>query len=225
MSNKKAPEKMRFAAIAVDVVTFSIVEGKLSVLLGMINRLPHYKNMEAFIGGLIEMPETAEVALERHIKSKTNLKNIFWEQLYTFSDINRDERNRVVSVSYLGLVNPDESKQSLVEGLRWCPVSKLPKLAFDHNRMFKVALDRLKGKLSYTNIAQYLLPKKFTLTELQTVYELVLEKEIDKRNFRKKIISLGIVVETGEMKQGMKNRPAALYRFNTDKLIELAPIV
>ncbi len=225
MSNKKAPEKMRFAAIAVDVVVFSIIEGKLSVLLGTINRPPYYSNIEAFIGGLIETEETAEVAIERHIKSKTNLKNIFWEQLYTFSDIDRDERNRVISISYLGLISSDESQRGLADGLRWCPVSKIPKLAFDHNRMLKIAFDRLKGKLSYTNIAQFLLPKKFTLTELQTVYELVLGREIDKRNFRKKILTLDIVTDTGELKQGMKNRPAALYRFNTEKLVELAPII
>lgn len=219
--SQKAPEKLRFAAMAVDVVVFAVLNGKLSVLLGEVSRPPYYTNIEAFIGGLIETRETAEMALERHLTSKVNLKNIYTEQLYTFSEIERDKRNRVISISYLGLVRADVSTLELGKGLRWCSVQELPKLAYDHNKMFTVALNRLKGKVSYTNIAQFLLPNEFTLTELQTVYELILGKGVDKRNFRKKIIALGLVVETGEVQQGVKNRPAALYRFSSDSLKEL----
>jgi 8-oxo-dGTP diphosphatase len=222
---QKAPEKLRFAAMAVDVVLFAVVEGKLSVLLGTVNRPPYYTNVEAFIGGLIESEETAETALERHLKSKTELKKIYTEQLYTFSDLNRDTRNRVISISYLGLVRPGALGADLASGLRWCPVRSLPKLAYDHTQMFGVAMNRLKGKISYTNIAQYLLPKEFTLSELQAVYELILSQEVDKRNFRKKILALDLVVETGDMQQGVKNRPAALYRFATEKLTELPLVI
>ncbi len=223
--SQKAPDKMRFAAMAVDVVMFAVLDGKLSVLLGEVNRPPHYTKVEAFIGGLIEAKETAEMALERHIASKTSLKKTYTEQLYTFSEIERDKRNRVISVSYLGLVRPDAHALQLDKGLRWCPVRELPKLAYDHTKMFTAALNRLKGKVSYTNIAQFLLSKEFTLTELQTVYELILGKEIDKRNFRKKIVALGMVVETGEVQQGVKNRPAALYRFQSEKLTELSLVI
>lgn len=158
--SKKAPEKLRFAAVAVDVVVFAVVEGKLSVLLGEVNRPPYYTNIEAFIGGLINAEETAEAALLRHITSKTNLKKLYTEQLYTFSDIERDSRSRVISISYLGLVRPEVASLSLASGLRWCSVKQLPSLAYDHNEMFKVAIDRLKGKISYTNVAQFLLPKR-----------------------------------------------------------------
>ena len=223
--SQKAPDKLRFAAMAVDVVMFAVVDGKLSVLLGEVNRPPYYTNIEAFIGGLIFANETAEVALERHIRSKAELKKSYTEQLYTFSEIERDPRNRVISISYLGLVRPDALKQELGEGLRFCPVGKLPKLAYDHDEMFKVALSRLRGKISYTNSAQYLLAKEFTLSELQAVYELILGKEVDKRNFRKKIIALDMVVETGDMQQGVKNRPAALYRFTSEKLTELSLVI
>jgi 8-oxo-dGTP diphosphatase len=219
--SQKAPEKLRFAAMAVDVVMFTVFDGKLSVLLGEVNRPPYYTNIEAFIGGLIETKETAEMALERHLTSKVNLKKIYTEQLYTFSEIERDKRNRVISISYLGLARVDVDTLELGKGLRWCSVRELPKLAYDHNKMFTVALNRLKGKVSYTNIAQFLLPKEFTLTELQTIYELILDKEIDKRNFRKKIIALGMVTETGRVQEGVKNRPAALYRFSSDSLKEL----
>ncbi len=219
--SKKAPENLRFAVVAVDVVVFAVIDGKLSVLLGEVNRPPYYKNIEAFIGGIINADETAEEALLRHIATKTNLKKLYTEQLYTFTDIERDQRSRVVSVSYLGLLRPELIEAELAPGLRWCPVKQLPDLAYDHNQMYKTAIDRLRGKISYTTIAQFLLSKEFTLSELQNTYELILGKGVDKRNFRKKILALDIVVETGEMQSGVKNRPAALYRFKTDKLTEL----
>jgi len=222
---KKAPERLRFAAVAVDAVIFGIKDGELCVYLGTVNRPPYYVNIEAFIGGLVEVGETAEVALTRHLASKTHLPHIYTEQLYTFTALERDARNRVISISYLGLVRPGVCEQEAASGLRWCPIGKLPKLAFDHKEIFTIAIERLRGKLSYTNLAQFLLPKEFTLTQLQEVYELVLLREIDKRNFRKKILSLGIIEETGKTQEGVKNRPAALYRFKSLKLKELSPIV
>jgi 8-oxo-dGTP diphosphatase len=222
---KKAPAEMRFAAVAVDVVLFGIVDGNVSVLIGTVNRPPYYEHIEAFIGGLIEVHETSEDALVRHVATKTHLKKIYTEQLYTFSALERDSRNRVISISYLGLVRPDACRLPLMEGMRWCPVQELPKLAYDHTVMYSVARERLKGKISYTNIAQYLLPPQFTLSELQEVYELILTQDIDKRNFRKKILALNIVEETGEMQEGVKNRPAALYRFTSKDLAVLSPIV
>ena len=221
----KAPERLRFAAVAVDVVVFGIKDGKLCVYLGLVNRPPHYSNVEAFIGGLIEVGETAEDALKRHLTHKTNLPALYTEQLYTFSAIERDKRNRVISVSYFGLVRPEACDRETPVGVRWCPVNKLPKLAYDHKEIFAVALERLRAKLAYTTMVQCLLPKTFTLTQMQEVYELVLERTLDKRNFRKKILSLDIIAETGEVQAGVKNRPAALYRFTSEKIKELSPIV
>lgn len=218
-------DALHFAAVAIDLVVFGIKDGKLCVLLGDVDRPPHYQNIEAFIGGLVKVGETAEDALMRHLNNKTHLRGIYTEQLYTFSAIERDKRSRVISVSYLGLVRPDVCAAPLPDDLRWCPVSKLPALAYDHNEIFKVALTRLQGKLSYTTIAQFLLSRHFTLTELQEVYELILKKELDKRNFRKKILSLEVVEDTGETQEGVKNRPAALYQFKKEKVIELSSIV
>lgn len=221
---KKAPEKLRFAAIAVDIVVFGIKDGALVVLLGEVDRPPHYKNVGAFIGGIMEVDETAESAAVRHLKQKAGLAGVYTEQLYTFSGINRDKRNRVVSVSYIALTEPDTAATHSFPNTRWCPIRNLPHLAYDHDEIANAALNRLRGKFSYTTIAQFLLPKEFTLTELQEVYEVVLNTTFDKRNFRKKLLALDIVEETGKMQEGVQNRPAALYTFKERKLTEL-PLV
>lgn len=218
---KKAPEQFRFAAMAVDAVVFTILNDELCVLVSPVNRPPHYVSILGFLGGIVLATETADEACDRILTEKGGLKKLYLEQLYTFSSVNRDKRNRVVSVAYLGMVSPDVAEKYVHEEAMFVPVKELKKLAYDHDEMLLVALTRLRGKLTYTTIAQYLLPKQFTLTELQAVYELILQKEFDKRNFRKKILSLEVVKETGEMQEGVKNRPAALYEFTSKKLIEL----
>ncbi|MEX0918012.1 MAG: NUDIX domain-containing protein [Candidatus Paceibacterota bacterium] len=217
----KAPERLRFAAVAVDAVLFGIHDGTLQVLIDAVHRPPHYTNAEAFIGGLIDVSETAEEAIVRHLKGKAGLQNVYIEQLRTFSELERDKRNRVISVSYLGLVRPEVVATYKHKTARWCAVADLPKLAYDHDAMFQLAFQRLRGKLTYTTIAQFLLPKTFTLTELQDVYEIVLGTAIDKRNFRKKVLALSMVRDTGKTQQGVKNRPAALYTFTSPTLREL----
>ncbi len=218
---KKAPEKFRFAAMAVDVVVFGFVEGELCALVGPVNRPPHYVNTPGFLGGLIDPKETAEEACERILFEKGGLKNVYHEQLFTFSAVERDKRNRVVSVAYLGLVRPDTAAAYKHDGAMFVTVKELKKLAYDHDAMLLVALGRLEGKLSYTTIAQYLLPRHFTLSELQFMYETITHKELDKRNFRKKLLALDILKDTGKVQEGMKNRPAALYEFRSQKLQEL----
>ena len=222
---KKAPEGIRFAAVSVDIVVFGIHEGVLKTLLVDINRPPHYVNMLGFPGGLIDTKETAEDAVTRHLKEKVGLKEGFTEQLYTFSSLNRDKRNRVISIAYYGLVPSDVIASHDYPNTSWVPVSEIKNLAYDHDDILDTAYNRLKGKLFYTNIAQYMLPKKFTLTEVQSLYEIVTKRVFDKRNFRKKILSLDIVEETGEMQEGMKNRPAALYRFTSKEIIEFSLFV
>lgn len=210
---KKAPEKLRFAVMAIDAVVFGLVDGVLCALVSKVNRPPHYVNTLGFLGGIIDATETAEEACTRILKQKGGLDKVYTEQLRTFSAVNRDKRNRVVSVGYLGLVRPDVAGSYAHPDAQFVPVTKLKRLAYDHDEMLAVAIGRLQGKLSYTTIAQSLLPRHFTLTELQELYELVLQKEFDKRNFRKKILALNIVRETGRMQEGVKNRPAALYEF------------
>lgn len=222
---QKAPEIFRFAAMAVDVPVYGFIEGKLCGLVASVDRPPHYVGVEGFLGGIIESSENALEAATRILAEKGNLKDVYLEQLYTFSDINRDKRNRVVSVAHLGLVRPDTAATFKHPEAHFVPVEKLHGLAYDHDEIHRVALARLRAKLTYSNIAQFLLPRHFTLTELQTLYETILGYELDKRNFRKKILSLDIVKETGRMQEGVKNRPAALYTFTTQKFQELPLLV
>jgi 8-oxo-dGTP diphosphatase len=227
MTMKKAPEELRFAAMAVDAVIFGIVDKKLHVLVQNVVRPPHYVNMPGFPGGLIDKTETAEDAVERHLAEKVHLpaKDVYTEQLYTFSAINRDKRNRVISVGYVGCVKPEVIEAYAYDDATWVPVKKLDRLAYDHDDMYAKAVERLRGKLSYTTVAQFLLPNFFTLTELQEVYEVILGTDLDKRNFRKKILALDVVKETGRMQEGVKNRPAALYAFKSKTIKELPPVV
>lgn len=219
----KAPDKLRFAAVAIDAVIFGIKDGKLHVLLSEVDRPPHYVNTKGFPGGIIDIEENADEAVVRHLKEKAGLKNIYTEQLYTFSEKERDKRNRVISIAYLCLVDPHTLEQYNVPDMSWTPMKQIGKLAYDHNKMFMVALERLVGKLTYTNVAQHLLPEKFTLSELQEVYEIVLGTQFDKRNFRKKILSLNLVKDTGDIQEGVRNRPAALYHFKEQE-VKVTPL-
>lgn len=222
---KQAPAELRFAAMAVDAVIFGIHNKKLHVLVQNVNRPPHYVNIPGFPGGLIDKTETAEEAVVRHLADKATLKKVYLEQLYTFSALERDKRNRVISVGYMGCVEPSVIAAYDNEAVHFLPVSSIKKLAYDHGSMFDMALTRMRGKLAYTTVAQFLLPSTFTLTELQNVYEVILGTTLDKRNFRKKILALNCLKETGKMQEGVQNRPAALYTFVSKKLVELSPII
>jgi 8-oxo-dGTP diphosphatase len=189
-----------------------------------VNRPPHYINTLGFLGGIIDAKETAEDASVRILKEKGNLTKVYLEQLATFSAINRDKRNRVVSVAYMGLVRPEVAAVYEHSDAKFVPIAKLHALAYDHDEMMLTALTRLRGKIAYTTVIQHLLPKYFTLSELQGAYEAILQKDLDKRNFRKKILALDIVKETGKMQEGVKNRPAALYEFSSHKVKELTLI-
>ena len=218
---KKAPEKLRFAAMAVDAVVLGFIDGVLCGLVSKVDRPPHYINKLGFLGGLVDSKENAEEASRRILEQKGNLKKVYLEQLFTFSDVERDKRNRVVSVAYFGLVRPDIAASYSHAEASFVPVKKLKSLAYDHDAMLKMTLKRLEGKLSYTTLVQHLLPKHFTLSELQAVYEVILKKEFDKRNFRKKILALKILKDTGLSQEGVKNRPASLYEFASQKIEEL----
>src|SRR5258706_12949185 len=188
------------AALTVDCVVFGYDEGELKVLL--IERgLEPFKGKWALPGGFVRVDETLDEAARRELEEEAGLENVFLEQLYSFGDVDRDPRERVVSVAYYGLVklSAHETRAATdAADARWFPISKLPKLAFDHAQIFATALARLKGKVRYEPIGFELLPPKFTLSQLQHLYEAVLENELDKRNFRKKVLSLALLVALKE---------------------------
>lgn len=214
-NNNSIPADIRFAALAVDVVCFCVTEGRLEVLLGEVTSSNSFKGQLAHIGGLIRVDETAEQSVDRLLCDKAGIQDIYKEQLYTFSEINRDPRGRVVAVAYLGFIN-SKDKQNINKAKTptvWRSAYEVGKLAYDHNKIIEVAIERLRSKIIYTDIARHLMPKEFTLSDLQKTYEAILGESMDKRNFRKRILSLGLLKDTKRtIKKGVM-RPAALYSF------------
>jgi 8-oxo-dGTP diphosphatase len=200
--------------VTVDIVVFTLEYNSLKVLLVQRQQAP-YEKMWAIPGGFIYVGETLEEAAARWLREKTNVENIYLEQLYAFGDPARDPRARVITVSYYALVRQEKlAFEANDDGVGWFDVHQPPELAFDHQRIVQYALQRLKERLETSGIAFQLLPEKFTLTELQRVYELILHKQLDKRNFRKKMLSSGILREIGETKMEGYHRPAQLYVFH-----------
>ena len=216
----KVQQKYKFAVIATDVVIFTIIQSKLHVLLIKMKKKP-FQSCWAAPGGLVKPLESVDQAAKRHLFAKSGVKNVYLEQLYTFGKIKRDPFGRVVSVAYFALIPLKGLKLKTTDeyaDIKWFPITKLPKLAYDHKEMIKFAIERLRAKLEYTNIVYSLLPKKFTLTDLQNTYETILKRKLDKRNFRKKILSLNLISKTGRKQKGEAYRPAALYKFRKRKM-------
>ena len=207
------------AALTVDCVVFGSDEGDLKVLLIQRDLAP-FRGKWALPGGFVQMNETLDDAARRELGEETGLKDVFLEQLYSFGGINRDPRERVVSVAYFALVALGQHTlhaSSDAGDAAWFSVSELPSLAFDHDQIVTVAIQRLRGKVRYQPIGFELLPNKFTLSQLQQLYEVVLERSLDKRNFRKKILGTELLVETDEIEQDVAHRAARLYRFDEAK--------
>ncbi len=210
-------------ALTVDCVVFALDEADLKVLL--IERdLEPFKGCWALPGGFVHMDESVDDAARRELREETGLSDVFLEQLYTFGAVDRDPRGRVVSVAYYALVNLSDHRVQAgtdAKGAAWFAVSDVPSLAFDHADILATALRRLKGKVRYEPIGFELLPRKFTLSQLQRLYETVLERPLDKRNFRKKILTIGrdtgLLVELDEVQQDVAHRAARLYRFDEEK--------
>lgn len=209
-------EKYPRPSVAVDIVVFTIFNSELKVLL--IKRgLEPFKDFYCLPGGFIKMQETLEQAALRELEEEVGVKNIYLEQLYTFGEPKRDPRGRVISVCYYVLldytkIRPFVTGEENIRKVEWHSTKNLPKLAFDHNKIIDYALKRLRYKLEYSSVGLELLPDKFTLTELQSLYEIILNEKIDKRNFRKKILAMGILQPTRDIKQG-QHRPAKMYSF------------
>ena len=197
-----------------DAVLFALSEGTLKALLVKIKK-GVFAGRWAFPGGLVQLGETLDDAARRELYEKTGVQDLYLEQLYTFGDARRDPTAHTVAVAYFALV-PDPG-QVLRRGekyadIGWFPVRALPPLAYDHNAIAAYALQRLQAKLSYTNIVYSLLPREFTLAEIQRIYEVILAQQLDRRNFRRKILALGLLKPLPKTRRGA-HRPATLYTF------------
>ena len=203
-------------ALTVDCVVFGLDDTDLKVLLIQRVLEPH-RHSWALPGGFVHMDETVDDAARRELAEETGITKVFLEQLYTFGSVDRDPRGRVVTVAYYALAKLSDHRiqaSTDAENVAWFPFANLPTLAFDHREIFEVALERLRGKVRYAPVGFELLPPKFTLFQLQRLYEIILEQELDKRNFRKKILAMGLLVATDEVEQGVAHRAARLYRFD-----------
>jgi 8-oxo-dGTP diphosphatase len=206
-------------ALAVDCVVFGLDEADLKVLL-IQRKLHPFQHAWALPGGFVRIEETLDVAARRELEEEAGVTDVFLEQLYTFSALDRDPRERVVSVAYYALAKLSDHRIRAATdamGVGWFGLDDLPKLAFDHTEIVLRAHDRLRGKVRYAPIGFELLPPRFSLTQLQRLYEIVLGTDLDKRNFRKKILAMDLLVETDEVEQGVRHRAARLYRFDRRK--------
>ncbi len=210
--------------VTVDAICFSVLDGRLQALLIQRSAEP-LKHRWALPGGYVARGETTQTALDRILRDKagvaaTDIQHL--EQLYTFDWVGDDPRGHAVTVTYMALCSgfaPDAAKAH--EPTRWFDVEKLPQLAFDHIEFITLARKRLSSKLQYTNIAFGFLPELFSLAQLQQVYEAILGVQVDKRNFRKKLLAIGMLSETGQMTEKASHRPARLYRFKQTELAEI----
>jgi 8-oxo-dGTP diphosphatase len=211
-------QEIKTHEITTDVVIFTIKDNKLQVLLVKRANEP-FKGRWAIPGGFIRLSENLDNAALRILKEKTNVDNIYLEQLYTFGDPLRYPSSRVITCAYFALIRSDDIKLSFdnsqgITEVQWHEVYNLPTLAFDHKEIIEYSLKRMRERLEFCPIAFQLLPEKFTLTELQKSYELILDMKLDKRNFRKKVLTGSVLKELNEYTKIGSKRPARLYSFD-----------
>jgi len=203
--------------VAVDAIVFGYQNNQLYLLL-IQQKFGTHESYWALPGGLVKNEESLQEAVKRELKEETNVDVNYFEQLFTFGDdIHRDRRNRVISVAYYALVDPSNlnvKADTDAEHAQWFKINEIPPLAFDHKIILDKAIERLKAKLTYEPVGFDLLPKEFLFSELENLYCTILEKEIDRRNFRKKILSFEIIEETEQFGSSKSGRPAKLFKFN-----------
>ena len=215
VKGEKQRTRQTHPRVAVDAVLFTITHGALRTLLVKIKK-GAFIDRWAFPGGLVRLDESLDAAAQRELYEKTGVRDLYLEQLYTFGNATRDPSARTVSVAYFALVPPLAQAPRGGEkyaDIDWFPVYDLPELAYDHNAIAAYALERLQTKLSYTNIVYSLLPDEFTVAELQEIYETILDRQLDRRNFRRKILSSDLLRPLSKTKRGA-HRPAQLYAFS-----------
>jgi 8-oxo-dGTP diphosphatase len=210
-------------SVSTDIVIFTIQDEQLKVLL--IRRLSDpFKNGWALPGGFVEIDEDLEQAALRELQEETGVTGVYLEQLYTFGKPDRDPRERVITVSYYSLVPIDRLSVGAASDARelgWFDIDQLPELAFDHNKIINKAKQRLTAKLDYSTIALQFMPDKFTLSELQKVYEIIHGEALDKRNFRKRVMAYDCMEYTGEENRNGSHRPARLYTLKSPGQVEI----
>ena len=210
-------------AVTTDVAVFTLRNGLLELLLICRGNQP-FLGKWALPGGFLEIDEDLEHCAKRELMEETGVSDLYIEQLYTFGRPDRDPRERVISVTYFALVPAD--RLSLQAGsdatdARWFPIDQLPELAFDHQQIIELALERLAAKSLYSTLVFQLMPESFTLSELQTAYEVLRDETLDKRNFRKWALGLNRLQETGEKRRNGNHRPAKVYRLTHPRLVEI----
>ncbi|MDV3237535.1 MAG: NUDIX hydrolase [Gammaproteobacteria bacterium] len=210
-------------AVTTDIVIFTIRDGRLKLLLIKRGGEP-YQGRWALPGGFVELDEDLEASARRELEEETGVSGVYLEQLYTFGRPDRDPRERVITVAYYALIPSDQVRLQAAtdaEAVGWFAFEELPPLAFDHDEIVAMAHQRLVAKLDYSTIAFQFLPREFTLSELQEVYEIIRREPVDKRNFRKQVLALGKLVETKKMKRDGAHRPARLYRVKSPGKVDI----
>lgn len=210
--------------VAVDAIVFGYRDGQLYVLL-IKQKYGSLKDQWAIPGGFVKDDEGLKDAVNRELYEETGVQLSSLEQLYTFGDeIDRDPRLRVISVAYFGTVNPTQLNLQAgtdAKDAEWFEISTIPHLAFDHNKIIAKAFERLQAKLNYQPLGFNLLDSKFPFSDLEKLYATILQRPIDRRNFRKKILSFNFLKETSEYSNKGNGRPALLYEFDDQKYAEL----
>ena len=210
-------------SISVDCVIFGYDSTDLKVLLIKRGEKP-YLDYWALPGDLIHPKESIDDSVKRVLKDLTGLSNVYMEQVKTFGDVGRHPLGRVFTIAYYSLLKIDDytlSPSSFAKEAKWHSINRIGELAFDHNKIFATCKENLKQNVQRQPIRFELLPEKFTLSQLQNLYETILQKQFDKRNFRKKIISMKILKDSGEMQKSVSHRPAKLFTFNQENYIKL----
>ena len=211
--NKMNNENTVFVEVLTNI--FTVEKGKLKILLARKNTEP-YKGYWELPNKILSNEETLEETKEKILEETIGTSNIYTEQNYTFSKLDRNPNNRILATSYIGLIDSKTSeikKKKNENNWEWFTINELPKIAFDHKEVIENATELLKTKLVSANILKKLFPSDFTLPELQEIYENIMNKKLDRRNFRKKFINLGLIEDTGYKSEGRSGRPAKLYRF------------
>jgi len=210
-------------AVTTDIVIFTLRDQELKILL-VKRRCEPFKGDWALPGGFVHGDESLDEGAKRELEEETGVRDVYLEQLYTYGEPDRDPRERVITVAYFALIASDKIEiraASDAEAVAWFGMNEIPKLAFDHSTILKTAHQRLVAKLDYSTIAFQFMAEEFTLSELQEVYESILQSEVDKRNFRKWVLALERIEETGEMKRSGPHRPAKLYRIKEPNKVEI----
>lgn len=221
MSELNYHYKYPHPAVTADCVVFGFDGVSIKVLLVKRGVEP-YKGKWALPGGFMKIDETAEECAKRELEEETGLTNTSVEQFYTFTDVNRDPRERVVTIAHYALVRLSDVKGGDdAEVAQWFAQSEIPSLAFDHDRILRMALNCLKERICFEPIGFELLPEVFTMTELQNLYEAILEVKFDRRNFYNKMLKLGLLAEAEPRPENASRRTPSKYRFNAAKYAEL----